>query len=297
MELYNKPNINVMEKKDHIREIPIYTQGGGNSILMTGGATKYMLNDIEINMGLAEGRNHDSHILYTFKISDISELDEWLYANNHDFLAKCVRKFKIHMIYSNAIKGVFFDIVKLFEGFVLKIIRKLGLDEKMTLEKYNQVNIDQNLESSSIILHQFGKDKQLNELLMKEQPILVECISDHDSWSYIGWCPLVPDIRLKALFGFPLEKVVLYLGEDIDLIGFYNDITKLEKKTTPGICQTEYKHGDFNNKSDKINALHTRIKENMEELQKWEDYYSEAAEQVLSIASIFKKYFKDFGTH
>lgn len=280
------------------KNVSVYIQGGGTAEIVTGGATDYMMDDIEINMDILAKKpgNGESQILYTFRVTSIAELDEWLESNDHDFLAKCVRKFKLHLIYSNAVKGFFFDVVKLFESYVLSIIEKAGLNKIAKIAEYKKFNEDENLDSSSIILYKFGKDGDLNKYLAKSYPYLLAYIKDRDRWSYAGWCPLVPDIRFKHLLEFPLELVCDVLGINLDISGLTADLLKLKKIEAPKIVERyDLIDQKYTENEEKVNALHERIKSLKDNLIEWEDYYSDSAAQVLEQAKIFHKYFPGFG--
>ena len=284
------------------KNVSVYIQGGGTADIITGGATEYMMDDIEINIDILEKGSQktsvdkESQIIYTFRLSNIAELDEWLESNDHDFLAKCVRKFKLHLIYSNAVKGFFFDVVKLFESYVLSIIEKAGLNKNAKIAEYRKFNEDENLDSSSIILYKFGKDGDINKYLEKEYPYLFAYIKDRDRWSYAGWCPLVPDIRFKHLLEFPLELVCDVLGLKLDIGGMTGDLLKLKKLEVPNISDSydliDQKYVEVD---EKVKALHERIKSIKDDLVAWEEYYSESAAQVLEQTKIFRKYFPGFG--
>lgn len=286
-------------------QIPIYIQGGVTGSLVAGGATDYMMDDIAINLDICRSSDstnknkiNDEQIIYTFKLSKIDELDDWINSSEYDFLAKCVRKFKLHMIYSNAVKGFFFDLVNLFERYVLEIISKAGMNKEKTLNEYEDFNIDQKLDSSSIILYKFGKDEKLNTYLINNAPYLAEYIKDKDRWSYIGWCPLVPDIRLRNLLGFPLELVDKFLELNINFDELGNELNKLQKIECPVIIKdTNLVKLDLDkkDKKEKIEILYKRIKSVRPELEAWENYYVKCAEQIIDKVKIFQKFFTKFG--
>ena len=281
------------------KTVPIYIQGGKIGNLITGGATEFMLDDIDINLDLLEDNSlkNDSHIIYTFKLNNLEELDEWLNSSDYDFLAKCVRKFKLHMSYSNAAKGFFFDIVKLFESYVRLIMKKAGLDEQAKLAEYEEYNIEQKLDSSSIILYKFGKDEDINKYLEQNAPYLAAYIKDKDRWSYAGWCPLVPDIRLRHILSFPLELVDELLNLKIDFAAFASAFSEIKKILLP---PTENRNDlilvEYQDKKEKINNLHTRIKSMKPQLKAWEDYYTKSAEQIIDQVKIMQRLIPNFGT-
>lgn len=205
----------------------IYIQGGKTGKLKTGGAVDYMMDDIDINLELAN--NKVGQLLYTFRASDINEIDDWLNSNSHDFIAKCLRKFKIHMPYSNSLKGLFFDIVKLFEQYVMRIIKMASFNTEEKLSEYKSFDEANNIESSSVILYQFGKDEKFNSWCKKHAPNLAAYIMDSDRWSYKGWCPHVPDIRYIHLLRFPFELVINLLGDELDFVNLEKDLIALKK--------------------------------------------------------------------
>lgn len=278
--------------------ILVYLHGGKIGKIISGGSTAFQLKDLEINIGL--GANEEQ-IKYTFKLNNIEELNEWLFASPRDFLAKCLRKFKFQMVYSNALKGLFFDMVHLFEKYVQMLMKKAGNMDSM-LKKWTEYDAVNNLESSSIILYQFGKDQELNDYIKSRDINLLGYICDKDKWSYLGWCPHVPDIRYRALLNFPLELVVgllINLGENVpvDFDKLSDGFSAIKKIQPPVVEFGSYKQpkigADLNTRSQ---ALYARIKSIKLELQAWENYYEQCATQLMEIAKVWQENFKDFGS-
>jgi len=294
--------------------IPIYLQGGKLGKIISGGATTWVMNDLDINLGLVDTNTDntnevssikmDNQIKYSFKLNNMDELDEWLASSEIDFLAKCLRKFKFHFVYSNALKGLFFDIVHLFEKYVDQILSNMygGDESKISDKKKQWVDFDtaNNLESSSVILYQFGKDEELNKFIESKSLNLFKYIVDKDRWLYLGWCPHVPDIRYRALLNFPLELMVDYLGVQLDILKLSNDFNQLKKIEAPSVSKetiAKISISDIKKKStkEKSDELHNRIKSIESSLKEWEGYYSKCAAQVLDIAKIWQANFKEFG--
>ena len=201
------------------------------------------------------------------------------------------------MAYSNSLKGLFFDIAQLFESYVLRIIEKAGFDKKSKLAEYEAHDTNNKIESSSIILYQFGKDADLNTWLEKNAPNLHAYITDTDRWSYKGWCPHVPDIRYRHLLGFPLEMVVQLLGDKLDFEKLGADFAYIKKIAHPSIekFNSSPNYDATKPLSEKIDALHARIKSNRALLKEWETYYVKCSNQVIEQAAVFEKYFDLFG--
>lgn len=277
-----------------INEIPIYIQGGYIGKLVTGGAVDFAIKDIDINLDIAKKNNTEEQITYTFKLSNINELDDWLNAGGRDFLAKCVRKFKLHMSYSMALRGFFFQLVRLFEKYVLDLHKMANVDIDKLLQEYDQFNHANSLDSSSIILYKFGKDENLNKYLENKAPYLAEYIKDNDRWSYLGWCPLVPDVRFKHLLDFPLEEVCRVLGHTIDFSSLSLDICGIKKIESPSCPPVTSSQAISATVEEKALQLRKKIESIKPELEAWEDYYSKCAAQVIEQVNIFKKYFVDF---
>ena len=284
--------------------IPIYLQGGNIGRIISGGATKFVMDDLEINLNLATDSNRVNQISYAFKLNNIEELDEWLASSETDFLAKCLRKFKFHFVYSNSLKGLFFDIVNLFEGYVTKILSLMfnGNDSKLNALKKSWIDYDSinNLESSSIILYQFGKDESLNKFLKTKSPNLFNYIKDKDKWSYLGWCPHVSDIRYRALLNFPLELVTELIGVNLDISKLSRGFSKIKKINSPSTSTNQIQSetiGTIKKKSlkDKSDRLHKRIRAIEKSLSKWETYYTACATQVMEIAKVWQNNFPEFG--
>jgi hypothetical protein len=274
--------------------MPIYIQGGKTGKLKTGGAIDYMMDDIDINLELAD--NKLGQLLYTFRVSEVNEIDDWINSNSHDFIAKCLRKFKIHMPYSNSLKGLFFDIVKLFEYYVLQIIKMASFNTEEKLVEYKTFDEENNIESSSVILYQFGKDEKLNLWCKKHSPNLAAYITDSDRWSYKGWCPHVPDIRYTHLLRFPLEMVIHLLEDKLDFTNLEKDLSELKKIKPPSIINEWYSQIDVKKPlNKKVEILHKRIKDASIHLKEWETYYIKSSEQILEQAKIFQKHFSNFG--
>lgn len=282
--------------------IPIYLQGGRIGKIISGGTVNWLMNDLDINLSLVNDQNKSEQIKYTFKLSNDKELDEWLLSNDVDFLAKCLRKFKFHFVYSNALKGLFFDIVRLFESYVEMILNKMynGDQQKITSKKQSWIDYDttNNLESSSIILYQFGKDVELNRFIEMQDSILAIYIKDKDKWSYLGWCPHVPDIRYRALLNFPIEMISELCSLNINfekLTTEFSNIKKIESPITTGtyaIKKSDIKKKTLQQKSE---MLHNRINSLESTLILWETYYSKCATQVMEIAKIWQDNFQNFG--
>jgi hypothetical protein len=173
-------------------------------------------------------------------------------------------------------------------------MKKAGFDEEAKLSLYKNSDEELKINSSSVILHQFGKDEELNSYIKTVNQNLAEYITDKDKWSYIGWCPFVPDIRYKHLLGFPLEMIAGLLNIDVKNIG---DLLMKIKKIEPPKIETVDAPPLPDNLSleEKVKLLHTRIKEIKPTLKEWESYYEKCAEQVLEQARVFQAIFKEFG--
>ena len=284
--------------------IPIYLQGGSVGRIISGGATKFVMNDLDINLSLITDSNSASQISYTFKLNNIEELDEWLASSETDFLAKCLRKFKFHFVYSNALKGLFFDIVNLFENYVTKILSLMfnGDESKINDLKKNWIDYDStnNLESSSIILYQFGKDESLNKFLETKSLNLFNYIKDKDKWSYLGWCPYVSDIRYRALLNFPLELVTEFIEIKLDVGKLSKEFSKLKKINSPPVSASQVQTETIEtlkkkSLKDKSGELHKRIQAAEKFLSEWETYYTACATQVMEIAKVWQTNFPEFG--
>lgn len=282
--------------------IPIYLQGGRIGKIISGGGTSWMMDDLDINLSLGDT---DSQIKYSFKLNNMEELDEWLASSEIDFIAKCLRKFKFHFVYSNALKGIFFDIVNLFEKYVTQFLSNMyNNDESKVSDKLkNWVDFDiaNNLESSSVILYQFGKDEDLNKYVEGKSINLFKYINDKDRWLYLGWCPHVSDIRYRALLNFPLELVADHLGIKLDIKKLSSEFSQLEKIEPPIIkasTNVNISIDDIKKKSskEKSDELHKRIIASENTLKEWESYYTKCAAQVIEIAKIWQANFEGFGS-
>jgi hypothetical protein len=274
--------------------ISVYVGGGKSAAIVSGGGVNYSLRDIDINMELANGDLLEHHINYTFKLANTEELDTWLKSTDQIFIQRCVRKFKLHSIYSNALKGFFFDLVGVFQSAVLDIIELLGFDKEAKLKEYKKIDKKQNLESSSIILYMFGKDENVNNALKKDNPALHSYITDPEKWQYKGWCPLVPDIRFKFLLGFPFEQVFKYLKIDFDFNGIASELKEIKVISPPEKLDNTKEHDEYLSLSydEKVKKLHSLIKSHEDKLKEWENYYIEAAKQLTPQVELFKKYFR-----
>lgn len=285
----------------------IYLQGGRIGRLISGGNTQFIMNDLDINLSLGDS---ESQIKYSFKLNDLNELNEWLNSNDIDFLAKCLRKFKFHFVYSNALKGLFFDIVQLFEKYILTIVSFMYKNDTNKIQalqdKWEVFDKTNNIESSSIILYQFGKDTELNKFIKSLDNDLFLYISNKDNWSYLGWCPYVPDIRYKALLGFPLEMVVNFINKNavllqqstssnIDFKKLGEEFSQIQKINTPVIKESYNEKYTGNDLKSQSEALHKRIKLIEPQLREWEEYYVKSAAQIMEIAKIWQNNFKEFG--
>ena len=215
--------------KDEINTIKIY-QGGKKYFKTAGDECDFKLRDIIINLKYIDidklldddnPLNNKDFILNkisnTFKLKSkdsneediIKEIKYLLSLTNEELSFIYVRKFNLFLIFSDALKPLFFEIVKYFENQIKLLMKLLNIDLNKYINKWKNENIKKNINTSSIILCNIGKDKNFIDELKKYQYTkhFVEYISNNNKWNYLGFCPYDPTIRMIYLLKFPLESI------------------------------------------------------------------------------------------
>jgi len=238
------------------------------------------------------------------EIDFLSSMPDYLFAQIY------AKKFKLYLPFSDALYPLFAIIKEYFEKLIKLLGNDLQIDMDKYIEKWTSIDNERNIKSSSIILYQLGKDQKFMEEMINNANKTIsgrneknnelvylmvkfkEYIHDIKKWSYIGWCPNSPDVRMKHLMKFPLDiifnilsinrkeyidaqrefifdidikKILSYLPSspsDIDIDSFQFDRFKIKKiKITPKIA------------TKKIKKMIIKLNKTRSSLIKWEDYY------------------------
>lgn len=131
-----------------------------------------------------------------------------------------------------AIREVFFSIVHIYEAVLKKLISESLWD--MFIDKWKQHNPE---DTSSLALWNLGKDHTFEKAIIAAQPTLAplftRVLNDSAQWSYKGFCPKVPGVRLGLLLKFPIWELLASVSSDMkSQIMHTVDIDKINK----GIC-------------------------------------------------------------
>ena len=166
------------------KKIKIY-KGGYEFIKLVGGETVFNIRDILLNLNhidLNKLDNKTQRKKILSKLNNILKLDidnkiENKIENEIDYLLKLdenqftqlyVKKFKLHLPFSVAVRSLFMLIKEHYEKKVLHLMKILDIDQQFYLDKWNEIDKKENIDSSSIILFQLGKDKDFI-LLLREK--------------------------------------------------------------------------------------------------------------------------------
>ena len=158
---------------------------------------------------------HEAFILTCNKesIQEIfEEIDILLSLSNEEFAQIYSKKFNLQMPFSDVLRPLFMVIKEYFENLIKKMVSPT-IDIEKYITKWNNIDKEKNINSSSVILYQLGKDKEfINEIataggVMPFNVQFISYITNNEKWSYMGWCPYAPSIRMKHLLNFPLELV------------------------------------------------------------------------------------------
>lgn len=140
-------------------------------------------------------------------------------------IASMLKQFTIYEPISVAIHGLFTTIkthyefiVELFIAERNKYILQHKLKDKLNnianLKKYwNEIDVQYSLNSSSVILLFLNPPNGLKSKLnfnISDNKINIEKLKDSiHKFHYLGYCPKVPRIRLKAILEFPLKEFII----------------------------------------------------------------------------------------
>ena len=243
-----------------------------------------------------------------------------------------IKQFMINEPLSIAIHSLFTTIKRHYEEIVEKLIIERNTlinannlksetnNIEFLLEYWRDVNIQSNLDSSSLILTFINPPEFINSKLILEivpedkideklRNQFSNLITEISNFHYMGFCPREPQKRLSALLDFPINsfiKTILLLDEKVvfpDYANIEKEIGKLLKKipTRPKILET-YKREDsptnlFGNELIKwyvdeiLNLRKTLVKHGRD----FEQYYIDQAYVIVEINDYLKttlNYFK-----
>jgi hypothetical protein len=239
----------------------------GGSYVLRGGKIDYYIDNVSYSLEY-EG---DKQIQYIYNLESSNseyinrDLSKWLNEDNDTFVDICIRKFQLFKPYSNTVRLLFFKIVELFEKITLELTNKYDPEYKNRCELIEE-------DTSSKILYNFGKDEKLNMVLPDD---LRDLITDDDKWSYKGFCPFVPEERLKYLLKFPIYLI-------LDIIN--NKWSKKVKTSClkwnfnlqidkPNNSKNNFKINQKSDNAKLAKLVLERIKKHKPDLIKWENYY------------------------
>ena len=110
---------------------------------------------------------HESFILTCNKksIQEIfEEIDVLLSLSNEEFAQIYSKKFNLQMPFSDVLRPLFMVIKEYFENLIKKMASST-IDMEKYITKWNNIDKEENINSSSVILYQLGKDKEfINEI-------------------------------------------------------------------------------------------------------------------------------------
>lgn len=257
---------------------------------------------------------HNTFILNSDEtsIQDIfDEIDYLLSLSNEELAQIYSKKFKLHMPFSDVLKPLFMFIKEYFESLIKKIYEDLEIDTDKYIDIWENINENLNIKSSSVILYQLGKDKDfIKELTLQKENIynkFKEYITNEKKWSYMGWCPNAPSIRMKHLMEFPLGIVFQILEPNhkdyieaqykyISNVNLDEIFLKIPIELPPSKLDIKIHKKDTKKKQKltqnmiekKIKNLIVKLNDIKDLLIKWEDYYILFAKIYSAVSSEFQ---------
>jgi len=250
-------------------------------------------------------------------------MDFLLSLPDKEFSQIYAKKFKLYCPFSDALKPLFTAIKEYFENLIKMICEELKIDINMYINKWNIIDKNEGVNTSSIILYQFGKDKEfMNEIMRLTESnkslineakqkilLLINYINNNEKWSYIGWCPHAPDIRIKHLVSFPLDiifDILEFLNQreyiesqrefisDLRIEEILSDLPKAPSRKTD--INKRYNNSKIKKKKitsktarNKITKMIRKLNKNRNILLEWENYYISFAKTYSILSNNFQK--------
>lgn len=314
--------------KNRSRTITVYS-GTSEFRRSIGDECTFQIRDIILNAKYIDFKKDKEHVLSEvssmFKLRGKSydkineEMKNLLSLSNEKLAQIYVNRFRLYSVFSDTIRPLFMAIREYFENQIKILCSNININITSYIKKWEEYDRENNINSSSVILYQLGKDKDfLEELKIKydqKQHIntFIEYVSDTNRWNYKGYCPYEPVKRMKLLLAFPLNEIFdilsahdksdyvdkqkkkinqLYMG-DLKVIPIpYNiDLDKLSDSQ-----KMDYISDD----ESSVNATPNPIFETTQKLicklhdvkpilEKWEEYYIETSKIFSELGNRFNK--------
>lgn len=230
----------------------------------------------------------------------VSKLQYLLTLSKSEFISAYIRNFRLFSSYSDAAKPLYMVIKKYYELQLEKLTAELDIDLEKYINKWNTIN-SQN--TSSIILCFVIHDKDfLNELQINKMKKLITKLK---KWSYRGFCPYEPTVRLTELLEFPLNElleVLISLDEQfvLDQLEFIDNLQKTQKKENLKLIMKISKIKPIKKKLTRkelenlIKQIVLKLNEVKNELLTWENYYIKHSKNIYPLCSIIEKHIKQY---
>lgn len=218
-------------------------------------------------------------------------------------------RFKLYFVFSDSVRSLFMSMKDYFQDQVKILADELNIDFKAYVNKWNQIDKKENIDSSSVVLYQLGKDKNFIEDMSKEthnSKTLINYITNKDKWSYLGFCPYVPTLRMRHLLDFPLDMFFNMLSdpkyveeqlEKISSLGIQNIQTpeppfSLESLSTD-IQLDSLPYSELTNEQivEHVDKFICRLDDIKPILQEWEQYYIDYSKIYSNLS---KKFYDNF---
>lgn len=280
----------------------------------------FQIRDILLNIKYIDFNNFDknnneflSSIASMFKLQYnsyeilLKEITYLLSISNKELAQIYVNKFRIYSVFSDVMRPLFMKIREYFENQIKILCKYMSIDINVYIKKWNEYDKQHNINSSSIILYQLGKDKNfLNTLQSTNEQQktrdliskLINYVSDINKWNYKGYCPYEPVKRTKLLLAFPLYMIfdiLISINETKYVTKQLNMISKL-KLNDVKIISPPYKiihtvdtlntNKTINNRPHDveikefkklIKKLICKLHDTKSILESWEEYYIETS--------------------
>jgi hypothetical protein len=154
-------------------------------------------------------------------ISDdpISSVRKFLTQDLTDFIQHIRKISFLHEPLAWSIREVFFRLVHIYEGYLARLF-----DEdtwKMFMTHWNEHDPES---TSSKPLWNLTRDETFREAIRTAHPNLTDWVNDME-FSYIGFCPKVPGVRLRILLNFPVRELIEIMEWD-DAHSFEEEVSK-----------------------------------------------------------------------
>jgi len=191
--------------------------GEGPYNIIIGGQSKFHIDDIKNKLDIHKRIKNDKFILKT--INEIIQLPEYIEdknlliqvldgiwkMSNEKIFRGIVKSLELDEPINIAKKNLFWKWKELIESTIISYLKQ-SFDIKSLLKEWSAYVAEKNIDTSSIVLWC---------IFNTNSPWHGKYLVDINQFEYIGYCPAVPDERIKAIMKFPIDKLFVNIEPDI----------------------------------------------------------------------------------